>query len=76
MKKPHKCHPFIEAFRRGLSTPLPGEATPPPPPPRDAIHPCKVALQKSFRDALATMKPPKIRASKKANLTRKKQPRR
>jgi len=28
-----------------------------------------------FRAALTAMKPPKIRASKKANLTRKKQPR-
>jgi len=74
MKKP-KVHPLIEAFRRGLTTPLPGEVTPPPPPPRAAIHPCELALQKSFRAALATMKPPKIRASKKANLTRKKQPR-
>ena len=36
MKKPHKCHPLIEAFRRGLTTPLPGEVAPPPPPPRAA----------------------------------------
>ena len=42
---------------------------------RAAIHPAEKAMRAVFRTALAAMKPPKIRASKKANLTRKKQPR-
>ena len=43
---------------------------------KPAIHACELAMRAVFRAALAAMKPPKIRASKKANLTRKKQPRR
>jgi hypothetical protein len=42
---------------------------------RSPLHPAELAMRAVFRAALTAMKPPKIRASKKANLTRKKQPR-